>query len=287
MENRKTVATKALLYSKLPPVLRYAITGVRLFPAYMQWYLDPSGRRHAAEILRSMKDKFAGCRCIVMGNGPSLRKTNLALLKDEFTFGLNRIYLLFEELGFETDFLCSINRFQFQYYGKEMSSVKGLKIFNWVFRKYAGFDERTVLLSPKLSPNMNGHILNGYSTNIGTVTNLALETAFFLGFSEVALIGVDFSFVETGTPNAAVVLNGADQNHFTPNYYEPGIVWQLPDYETQRRGFRAARKLFDENGRKIVDATVGGKLDVFPKVNFEEYLSGSNCLNKSASQLRV
>ena len=41
-----------------------------------------------------------GKRCFVMGNGPSLRQTDLSKLKNEYTIGLNRIYLAFAEMGF-------------------------------------------------------------------------------------------------------------------------------------------------------------------------------------------
>jgi hypothetical protein len=30
-----------------------------------------------------------------------------------------------------------------------------------------------------------------------------------------------------------------------------------------------ARKAYEENGRKILDATVGGKLDIFEKVDYD------------------
>ncbi len=35
-----------------------------------------------------------GQRCFIIGNGPSLQRTDLTKLKDEFTFGMNRIYLV-------------------------------------------------------------------------------------------------------------------------------------------------------------------------------------------------
>ena len=48
-------------------------------------------------------------RCFILGNGPSLKKTNLALLENEYTFGLNRIYLLFDQLGFSTTYYVAVN----------------------------------------------------------------------------------------------------------------------------------------------------------------------------------
>jgi hypothetical protein len=67
-------------------------------------YAHPRGRENLRR-LSLLRDAYRGQRCFVIGNGPSLRKTDLAKLKQEVTFGLNRIYLLFPELGFHTTFL--------------------------------------------------------------------------------------------------------------------------------------------------------------------------------------
>ncbi|MCI0854684.1 MAG: hypothetical protein J4N91_09695, partial [Chloroflexi bacterium] len=55
------------------------------------------------------RDRHRGERCFVIGNGPSLKQTDLSLLKEEFTFGMNRIYMIFAELGFSTTYFLAIN----------------------------------------------------------------------------------------------------------------------------------------------------------------------------------
>ena len=50
-----------------------------------------------------------GKRCFIIGNGSSLRQIDLTLLKNEFTFGMNRIYLMFPELGFSTTYFLTVN----------------------------------------------------------------------------------------------------------------------------------------------------------------------------------
>ena len=67
------------------------------------WRLDSNHR------LGQYQNRYTGKRCFVIGNGPSLKNTELSLLKDEYTFGMNRIYLAFEDLGFQTSFLVSVN----------------------------------------------------------------------------------------------------------------------------------------------------------------------------------
>ena len=61
------------------------------------------------DALISIRGSHRGERAFIIGNGPSLRETDLSPLRNEFTFGLNRIYLMFPELGFQTSCLVSVN----------------------------------------------------------------------------------------------------------------------------------------------------------------------------------
>ena len=62
---------------------------------------------------------------------------------------------------------------------------------------------------------------------------------------------------------------GADPNHFSPEYFGAGFRWQLPDLDTSEVGYHLAHSIFLADGREVLDATVGGKLTVFPKVDYE------------------
>ena len=70
--------------------------------------------------------------------------------------------------------------------------------------------------------------------------------------------------------NTTIVSQGDDPNHFNPTYFGKGFRWQLPDFETSEIGYRLARQVYEKEGRLVLDATIGGRLTVFPKV---EYLS--------------
>ena len=102
-----------------------------------------------------------------------------------------------------------------------------------------------------------------------TVTYVSLQLAYFLGFSKAILIGVDHNFTTKGPANTVVTSQGEDPNHFASNYFGKGFRWQLPDLAGSERAYRMARKAYQADGRQILDATVGGKLDIFPKVDYE------------------
>lgn len=219
--------------------------------------------------LESYRDRHAGQRCFIIGNGPSLRQTDLARLKGEFTFGLNRIYLLFPELGFSTTYLVSVNDLVLEQCAEEMRALDLPKFITWRARRWFRQDERILFLDSDytgqedFSADASGRLFEGF-----TVTYVALQLAFYMGFSEVILVGVDHNFTTKGPANTAVVSEGDDPNHFAPNYFGKGFKWQLPDLEGSERAYRMAREAYQQAGKRVLDATVGGKLTVFPKIDF-------------------
>jgi hypothetical protein len=271
---------QAKIYERLPKSVKVSGQILRLLPDYLTWRFNKRGWLTTKQFLQPLKGKYAGYRCVVIGNGPSLKKLDLSVLRNEFTFGSNRIYLLFNELGFETDFLVSVNRTVIEQFRSDLTHVKGFKFLNWRYRSFSDDGDQTYYLSPRLSWKMDGDIINGYFPGIGTVTNVSLELAFFLGFSEVVLIGVDHNYSDKGTPNLTIVSNQNDTNHFSPNYFGKGVIWQLPDYLAMEEGYLKSLQLFSNSGRNIVDATVDGKLQIFPKVDFFNHLSQSKFKNK-------
>ena len=95
------------------------------------------------------------------------------------------------------------------------------------------------------------------------------------GFSEVVLVGVDHAFSTKGIPHQEVTSAGPDLNHFDPNYFGKGYRWQLPDLATSEAAFTLARRAFENDGRRILDCTVGGALTVFPKGDLAETLESA------------
>ncbi len=225
-----------------------------------------AGSRRA---LLELRDCHRGQRCFIIGNGPSLRQTDLSLLKDEVTFGLNRIYLLFPELGFKTSCLVSVNDLVLEQCAEEIKALEMPKFITWRARRWLSNDPHTVFMDTdytgleNFSADAAGRVFEGF-----TVTYVALQLAFHMGFDEVILIGVDHNFTTRGPANATVVSMGDDPNHFTPNYFGKGFKWQLPDLEGSERAYRLAKEAYEKAGRRVVDATVGGKLTVFPKVDY-------------------
>lgn len=232
-------------------------------------YFDPI-RVETMNGMRALKDSQKGKRCFIIGNGPSLKRTDLLKLKDEYTIGMNRFYLAFPEIGFETSYYLSINDLVIEQCAADIQKLRMPRFIAWRSHKHLTPEKNlfflyTTYTGPKFARDITGRLWEG-----ATVTYSAMQVAFYLGFETVILIGVDHSFATQGRPNTTVVSQGDDPNHFSPAYFGKGFRWQLPDLETSEISYTLARETYKKAGRQILDATLDGKLTVFPKVDYRK-----------------
>jgi hypothetical protein len=100
--------------------------------------------------------------------------------------------------------------------------------------------------------------------------------AFFMGVETVYLLGVDHSYAKENVVDRSGPLEVCEQgdqpNHFHPDYYQKGMLWQFPDMERQMAAFGKAGQVFQSHGRKIVNATRGGALELFPRISFDRVM---------------
>ena len=233
--------------------------------AFMEWKWKYAPR------LRKFKNLHAGEDCFILGNGPSLNKMDLSPLADYHTFGQNKIFLIFDKVDLNLSYLVSVNPYVIEQSKKEFE-----EIYCPVFLSHTA--SRNVVAD---KPHIHRlHTLNVWSfydditqpiCEGHTVTYVSLQLAYYMGFKRVFLIGVDHSFKQQGASHEVQVYEGNDENHFHPDYFK-GQKWQLADVYGSEVSYHLANYFFLKDGRQIFDATVGGKLEVFPKVNFEDVL---------------
>jgi hypothetical protein len=212
-----------------------------------------------------------GQRCVIIANGPSLKNTAMHLLRDEITIGMNRVHMLEETFGVRPNYaVVSDVVSQLQHIAKDLAAIPIPKFVNWNGRRHVpegDFLFFKTSFRPRFSQDFASRIYGGHS-----VTFAALQLAYYMGFSEVILVGKDHSYAATGEPCSPVVSDGTERNHFASGYYAPGQLWRIPDYKGEEMAYRMAREAFEADGRRVLDATVGGKLEVFPKVELEAAL---------------
>ena len=262
---------KSFIPQPLWQFARDTYDGLRRIPELPAAFLHP-WRRESNRRLAALKDVHKGKRAFIIGNGPSLKQTDLGKLRNEITFGMNRIYIAFPDWGFTTTYLCVTNDLVVEQFVDDFIALSIPKFIAWRSRRHFNTElpitklptfVYTSYTGPRFAGDVRRRVWEG-----ATVTNLALQLAYHMGIEKAILIGVDHNFASKGDANKTVVSEGDDPNHFMPNYFGKGVKWQLPDLDTSAIGYMLAREAYRKAGREVVDATVGGKLTVFPKVEY-------------------
>ena len=243
------------------------------------WDIQPESWR-SRKILKKSKNKFLKQKAVILCNGPSLLRSNLDLLDNVYTFGLNKINLLFDKYHFRPSCIVAVNPFvieqnAFFYNETEIPLFLDSSGFKQIKRRANIAFIHSLSAIPKFAQDCSLSIYKGY-----TVTYVALQLAFHMGFYEVALIGCDHNFSTKGTPNKTVSAGKIDDNHFDPNYFTNGQKWQLPDLDQSELSYLMAKNVYNENNRKIYNSTVGGCLEIFPRCTLEDFLQLSNKVDK-------
>ncbi|TSA26622.1 DUF115 domain-containing protein, partial [bacterium] len=182
----------------------------------------------------------------------------------------NRIYLMEDVNGFKPNYLvCIAEKTQLLQFQKDYNDLDLKCFFHWDCKgKFSKKDNQYFIkdcFNPQFQTNLSKRIGSGKS-----VTYACIQIAFYMGFDEVYLIGKDHSYKTNARTGTFFVSDGNEENHFIKGYYKPSMVWDAPDYETEEFAYTLSKIAFEENDRKIFDATINGKLQIFEKVNFYE-----------------
>lgn len=225
--------------------------------------------------LKSWRDKYSKEKALILCNGPSLNNVDFGLIGEKgwFTFGLNKINLLFNKKDFRPSAIVSVDpdiiSQNVAFYNKT-----NIPIFLDSYGKnIVRFRENIVFLHSvsylgKFAEDCSFSVNQGY-----TVTYVAMQLAFHMGFETVGLLGCDHSFhVERDIAKVSVLSEGNDKNHFHPDYFVKGQKYDLPDVKMMEIHYKKAREVFECNNKKIFNCTENSKLEVFEKLPLEEFI---------------
>lgn len=248
------------------------LTSARLIYNRLAWDIRPAAHisRYA---LNRLKDINKGDKAVILCNGPSLLKVDLNLLSGVYTFGLNKINLLFDNSSFRPSCVVSVNKYVIAQ-NREFYNNTDIPLFLDSVAYAKGYVRQrnnvTYLHSggEKFAKNCSVSISQG-----STVTYVALQLAFHMGFTEVALVGCDHNFSSKGAANKTVIAAESDRDHFDARYFSGGVPWQLPDLVGSEISYLKAREEFSAAGRRVVNATVGGELNVFHRCELEDFVA--------------
>ncbi|ACD90931.1 hypothetical protein Clim_1898 [Chlorobium limicola DSM 245] len=221
-------------------------------------------------------------RVFVIGNGPSLNITPLHLLDQEQTICFNRFTLFLDRIQWNPTMYMIMDGLV----GKDI--IEDIKTM--VDRTQVSFVPAFV---PKYRVNFKKHIKSEkvrwvyqrgkkieladppYVNVSNSVAVTALRILIKLGFKEIYLIGMDMNYqihktASTLKNNDIQSVKNDDPNHFDPRYFGKGKKYHQPNEEVVQRIFNSLTEigtLADKYGSQIRNATLGGMLEVFPRID--------------------
>ena len=240
--------------------------------------------RFDASDLERFKDIHRGERCVIIGNGPSLNQLDLRKLKDEFTIGVNGIFYAADQMGFELSYYVVEDTMVMRDNVEAIREYKaGHKFFPSIYRDQVGeAPDVTYFMMDRgyYAPSSPSFCVPRFSTDATqrlysgqSVTILNLQLAYYMGFQEVVVIGMDFSYTvpeDSKVDGAHILSMGDDPNHFHPDYFGKGKIWKDPKLDRVLANYQLAKLMYEADGRRIVNATPGGKLELFDRVPYDE-----------------
>jgi len=231
------------------------------------------------ERLERYRNHFKGRRVFLIGNGPSLASADLDTLHKygEISFASNKIYLIYPQTPWRPTF----------YFAQDTPFAE--KFHDLIFAQ----EEATQLVFPNIFFEQNlatakslRFILKMWDSypelpKIGTspaafyyggsVTYTMMQWAYYMGFKEIILLGVDADYrtdIQDKNLKSMIVTDNLT-THFIEDYYAPGEEHHPPNIKKQLSGYLSAQKFFAGTDVSVVNATRGGKLDIFAKADFD------------------
>jgi hypothetical protein len=264
------------------------------FKVRIPWLLDGLTGRHK------------GQRGFIIGNGPSLRQTDMAKLKDEITFGSNRCFLGYENWGYAFKYWGISDRLQIEMYREEYEEGVNREAIKFFPFEYLGFfrmeNACPIPFASELFFGGPAPLRFPYFAErpsavfmAFTVTITLIQIAAMMGCNPIILVGVDHSYPiarvkrrgEEGGINPTALIppeelsrrsrlgwdfwegNAATgATHFSDKY-TANKLFVPPRTAWSETAYDYCRLWGEHNGVEILNATVGTHLTSFPLVDFD------------------
>jgi hypothetical protein len=168
---------------------------------------------------------------------------------------------LFPTSTFRPTYYVAVDELVLELFGTEIAGLTMPKFLNWNRRKLfaaergsAMFLKSRLVLRDSFQYDLTRPVVMG-----GTVTFVALQIAYYMGFKTTVLIGLDHNYADPRAPLETL--------HFHPEYLPQRFPWQ-PDVQRSELDYEIARVAYEADGRQILDATPRGRCAVFKKVEY-------------------
>ena len=264
---------------KLKKTVKTCLKKTEIALSLCAFALSGTGMRNRAR-LEKLRGSYKGQRCFIICNGPSLKADDLTKIYEhgDLSIGMNAIARIYDQTPWRPTFLSAADDVVFTPKNKELvkNCECGYKLYNRARflkslgakekRLYLSFDESLNLLdNPQFSDDATNRL-----PSVGTSTYTMIEFATFLGCTEIYILGCDMSYAVNINRDGTITYNDSGKDYFaskeeysTSSKANPTPTWQM------EIAYNYAAKYAKEHGIKIYNATRGGKLESFERVDFD------------------
>lgn len=216
--------------------------------------------------LRQFKDVHKGERCFIVCTGPSLTLEDINKLKEnnEICLSMNSIIKMLDKTEWRPTYYTVNDPVAFDCMSKEPLFCEiETRFVGSTLSNFASFQKDDFVLPVDLLEVLHFGYAKTFSDNIynivytgQTVTYMCMQIAAYMGFKEVYLLGCDCDY-------------GGANKHFDDKGYD-GIYLPIDFEKYMINTYKVAQAYCEAHDDfKIYNATRGGKVEVFPRVDFD------------------
>lgn len=231
--------------------------------------------------IESLKDKYYGQACFIVGNGPSLRVEDLENIKDKGipSIGANSVYKLFDKTNWRPTYYVFQDQQMIdglaKYFPNFINKCEGIVVRRDAYRQIdSSIIKNEKLFLPRLVMKIRKDNFFDFSSDIAkcaydgcTVTYLMIQLAYYMGFKKIFLIGIDHNFPKEFDREGNIITTKKEKFHaFEDNkdiILNPGRVIE------STYAYQSANEFLTKAGVEIYNSTRGGKLEVFPRKDLD------------------
>lgn len=233
-------------------------------------------------VLAKYKSTNTGEKCFIIGNGPSLSGNDLTVLCENnmVSFAANRVFRIFDDTQWRPDYYVCEDEFILDEIWKELPNYEigevfipiaakwyrnvNLKEVNYYLQKFNSNDEKAQDNKIIFSDDISSFIMTRSSVIV-----TCIQIAMYMGFKDIYLIGVDHSFSHMKDKDGNIIVDNSIKDHFGNQKNGNSDTKGIFNVDATTKAFMDIKQYADSKGVEIYNATRGGKLEVFPRVDFD------------------
>ena len=234
--------------------------------------------------IKAYKDMYKDHRCWIIGNGPSLVSEDLDQIKGEFSFAANKIYYIFSKtLWRPSVYMCQDPRVIQSILNDKTPEKYFINESNIFISKVLKNSAERIFEDPAYYRLCKGKGLKDISFSNDfpvyvveglSVTYSMIQLAVYMGFKEIYLLGTEhdtlvaLQYDHFYDKEESIISRSCEETDGTGKLNDTYSHQVQCTYNLWEQ-YKVLKKMAERKGVKIYNATIGGQLDIFERVDFK------------------